>query len=132
MIEKRMRKGPDRPSVLSIVTAITLILQLVGCGGGVSTATSGGSAGVFPTGAGVATVTWDANTEPDVIGYRVYFGTSAGNYQQARGAGIDVSGRTNYTVTGLASGMRYFFVVTAVDASGNESAFSREVSKDIL
>jgi len=79
----------------------------------------------------VANLSWDANTETDVVGYRVYYGTSPGSYLQVRGAGIDVTSGTGYTVTGLTSGVRYYFVVTAFDGSGNESDYSREVSKDI-
>lgn len=74
----------------------------------------------------VATLTWDANPESDVVGYRVYFGTSPGTYQQT----IEVADNS-HTVTGLSSGVRYYFAVTAFDAAGNESENSREVSKDI-
>lgn len=138
MIEKRMRKGLGQFRILQFIGAVGLILQLSACGGGgavTGVASSGGGggggAGVLPTGAATARLSWDSNPEPDVIGYRVYIGTSSGNYAQPRGAGIDVSGATTYTVTGLAKGVRYFFAVTAVDASGNESPLSREVFKDI-
>jgi hypothetical protein len=78
-----------------------------------------------------ALLTWDANTEPDIAGYRVYYGTSPGNYQQAQGNGIVVLG-TSYTVTGLDSRVGYYFTVTAFDASGNESGYATEVFKDTL
>lgn len=77
-----------------------------------------------------AVLTWDANSESDLVGYRVYYGTSPGNYQQARGEGIVVYG-TSYTVTGLASGMTYYFTLTAFDSSGNESDYANEVFKNI-
>lgn len=77
-----------------------------------------------------AVLIWDANTETDVAGYRVYYGTSPGNYEQAKGGGIVASG-TNHTVTGLISGLRYYFTVTAFDTSGNESNYAAEVYKDI-
>ena len=38
---------------------------------------------------------------------------------------------TTYTATGLTSGTRYYFVVTAYDTANNESSFSNEVFKDI-
>jgi len=79
----------------------------------------------------VANLSWDANTESDVVGYRVYYGTNPGSYLQVRGAGVEVTSGTGYTVTGLGSGVRYYFAVTAFDGSGNESGYSREVSKDI-
>ncbi len=78
-----------------------------------------------------AVLMWDANTETDVAGYRVYYGTSPGKYEQAKGQGIVASG-TSHIVTGLTSGLRYYFTVTAFDASGNESGYAAEIYKDIL
>jgi hypothetical protein len=69
---------------------------------------------------------WDASVTPEVIGYKVYYGNSAGVY----GASITIGNQTSYTVTGLTSGT-YYFAVTAFDASGNESDFSNEVSQVI-
>ena len=69
-------------------------------------------------------VSWDANPEPDVAGYRVYYGTCPHEYLQA----LDVGNVTSVEVSGLTAGMRYYFAVTAYDSSGNESLFSSEVS----
>lgn len=77
-----------------------------------------------------AQLEWDASTDPAVAGYRVYYGTAPGVYQQARGAGVALTG-TSYTVTGLISGKRYYFAVTSYDTDGDESAFAQEVTKDI-
>ena len=77
-----------------------------------------------------AVLTWDANTDSDLAGYRVYYGTSPGNYQQTKGEGIVAFG-TSYTITGLASGTTYYFTVTAFDGSGNESDYASEVFKNI-
>jgi len=76
------------------------------------------------------TLTWNANTESDLAGYRVYRATSSGTY----GAPIaTIQGNTpNYMATGLQFGTTYFFVVTAFDIAGNESAYSNEVSKSIF
>jgi fibronectin type 3 domain-containing protein len=63
-----------------------------------------------------------------VSGYRVYYGTSSGAYAQARGAGLYATSAA-YTVTGLTAGRTYYFVVTSVDAAGNESTYSNEASK---
>ena len=38
---------------------------------------------------------------------------------------------TTYVVTSLQLGYTYYFAVTAVDATGNESAFSNEASKQL-
>ncbi len=76
------------------------------------------------------TLTWNANTESDLAGYRVYRATSSGTY----GAPIaTIQGNTtSYIATGLQFGTTYFFVVTAFDIAGNESAYSNEVSKSIF
>jgi fibronectin type 3 domain-containing protein len=77
-----------------------------------------------------ATLTWNANTESDLAGYKVYRATASGAY----GAPIATVLRTvtTYQATGLQFGTTYFFVVTAFDIAGNESAYSNEVSKSIF
>ena len=80
--------------------------------------------------AGTANLTWNANTESDVAGYKVYRGTGSGTY----GAPLATLPKTttNYTATGLQNGTTYFFVITAYDSAGNESPYSNEVSKSIF
>lgn len=68
------------------------------------------------------TLQWDANTEPDLAGYKIYHGTESGVY----GEPIDAGNVTEYTVTGLEE-RQYFFVVTAHDTEGLESDYSNEV-----
>jgi hypothetical protein len=77
-----------------------------------------------------ATLTWDANSESDLAGYKVYRATASGTY----GAPIATlqSNVTSYLATGLQSGTTHFFVVTAYDSEGNESVYSNEVSKSIF
>jgi fibronectin type 3 domain-containing protein len=72
------------------------------------------------------TLEWNANTEPDLAGYKIYRATASGAY----GAAIATApaDATSYVATGLQPGVTYFFVVTAYDAAGNESARSDEVS----
>jgi chitodextrinase len=65
---------------------------------------------------------------PTVSGYRVYYGTTSGKYQQAIGAGAWAGNVTTFSVTGLLTGATYYFTVTSVDTQGNESAFSNEAS----
>jgi len=72
---------------------------------------------------------WNAVTGSTVSGYRVYYGTTSGKYQQSLGAGTWVGNATSFNLTGLLTGATYFFAVTAVDSQGNESAFSNEASK---
>jgi fibronectin type 3 domain-containing protein len=69
-------------------------------------------------------LTWVASTST-VSGYRVYRGTTSGGPYTLISSGL-VSVLT-YTDSTVQAGATYFYVVTAVDSSGNESAFSNEV-----
>ena len=80
-----------------------------------------------PSTSGTATLSWDANTDPDLAGYNVYTGTQPGVY----GAPISIGNITNYTVGNLTGGRTYYFSLTAVDTLGNESLPSSEVSKSV-
>ncbi|WHZ13500.1 MAG: hypothetical protein OJF52_000332 [Nitrospira sp.] len=77
-----------------------------------------------------ATVTWNANTETDLAGYRVYVGTRSGVYGFA--SPFEVTNSTTFTVPNLPVGTTYFFAVSAFDKAGNESAKSNEVSKSLF
>ncbi len=63
------------------------------------------------------------------LGYRVYYGTAPATYIQPFTNGLDVAVPTT-TLTGLTSGMTYYFAVTVVDTSSpqRESTYSNEVS----
>ncbi len=78
--------------------------------------------------AGSATLSWRANTESDLAGYRVYYGFQSRSYGPYTPTAKTV---TSYTLNGLAPGRTYYFALTAVDTSGNESGYSTEVSKTI-
>ena len=67
---------------------------------------------------------WDPNTEPELIGYKVYWGPSSGNYTSSK----DVGKTTSCTVTGLDEGNTYYFAATAYDGSNNESGYSNQIS----
>jgi hypothetical protein len=69
-------------------------------------------------------LTWNPNSEPDLAGYRLHYGTASNSYS----VHIDVHNVTTYTVTGLAAGQTYYFAATAYDTSGNESGYSNQVS----
>jgi hypothetical protein len=77
--------------------------------------------------AGSATLTWQANSETDLAGYQVYYGTSSRSY----GLPVPVGKVTTYQLSGLQEGRTYYFAVTAVDTSGNESGYSTEVSLNV-
>ena len=77
-----------------------------------------------------ATLTWNANTESDLAGYKIYRATTSGGYGTPI-ATLQGNG-TTYIAAGLQSGTTYFFVITSYDLTGNESLPSNEVSKSIF
>jgi predicted RNase H-related nuclease YkuK (DUF458 family) len=72
-------------------------------------------------------VTWAANREADLAGYKLYVGTRSGVYSRT----VDVGKMTSYSIS-LPKGATYFFAVTAYDSSGNESVRSAELSRSIF
>ncbi len=70
------------------------------------------------------TLAWNANPEPILGGYRLYYGQTSRNYTVVE----DVGNQTTYTLFGLADDRPYYFAVTAYDSTNRiESAFSNEV-----
>jgi len=108
----------NRRLILFALLFSLLVLLSIGCGkyGG-----GGCDAGDLP---GTIKLTWDANKEPDIAGYKVYYGTAPGRY----GPGIDVGNTTIFEITGLIRGQKYYITVTAYDRAGKESNFSNEVT----
>jgi hypothetical protein len=70
------------------------------------------------------TLTWVASTST-VSGYHVYRGTQSGGPYTLISSGL--IGVLTYADSTVQAGTTYFYVVTAVDSSGNESSFSNEV-----
>jgi PKD repeat protein len=73
--------------------------------------------------AGSLSLAWDAVSDPRLVGYKVYYGTSSRNYTGQ----IDVGNTTIRTVSNLTDGATYYFAVTAYDGSRVESGYSNEV-----
>ena len=70
--------------------------------------------------------TWDANTEADLAGYRLYMSNTSGSYGTTPIATIPAGTETlNYDVSPDGT---YYFVMTAYDTNDNESGYSNEVS----
>lgn len=67
---------------------------------------------------------WNANSESDLAGYRLYRGTNSGVYTFVK----DVGNVTTTTDTNLVEGVTYYFVVTAYNVAGLESEPSNQVS----
>jgi len=66
---------------------------------------------------------WNSNEEADLSGYKIYYGTSSGNY----GSPIDVGNVTSFELSGLIEGITYYMALTAYDTSNNESKKTDEV-----
>jgi Fibronectin type III domain len=77
-----------------------------------------------PAHAGSVTLSWDANSEPNVVGYTVYYGTQPGVYAFGKAVG----NVTTWTVDNLPGGQTYYFALKAVSSDGLTSPLSEEVS----
>lgn len=75
------------------------------------------------------TLNWAASTSSGVAGYNIYrSSTSAGPYTLSGSASSPIVTYTDFSVT---AGQTYFYVVTAIDDSGVESAYSNEVQATV-
>ena len=67
---------------------------------------------------------WNPSSSPGISGYRIYYGSSSGNFTNT----ITLGNISNGTVPGLTGGIAYYFAVTSVDTNGVESIFSNELN----
>jgi chitinase len=86
------------------------------------------------------TLAWDANTEPDLMGYKIYYDTSPGDPYYGTDADQGISPITvlckdldhpsnpKFTLTGLGANEDYYFALTAFDNENLESGYSNEAS----
>ncbi|RYD85310.1 MAG: hypothetical protein EOP84_02945 [Verrucomicrobiaceae bacterium] len=80
------------------------------------------SAAVIPSNG--ASLEWNANPEPDVVGYKVYLGTESQNYTSV----IDVAATTKLQLPTVNLGTTTFYLaVSAYNAKGEESPRSAEL-----
>jgi hypothetical protein len=108
--------------------------SFAGCGSGSGSGTSGiNSSVISPSTSNSVTLSWIAPTTnedgtplTDLAGYKIYYGTSPGSYNNH----ITVHNTTSYTISNLAPDM-YYFTIVAYDTSGNESNYSNEMGKYI-
>jgi len=84
---------------------------------------------------GEATLSWNANTETDLSGYKIYYGTDSRKGDCPKDGGyaksISAGNVTTYKITNLNPGATYYFSVTSMNKSGKESCFSPEMKKTI-
>ncbi|WP_018716732.1 fibronectin type III domain-containing protein [Arhodomonas aquaeolei] len=122
----------------ALVLGVSLFLTACGGGGGGGSSSSSDSPPAAPvTGDAAITISWQAPTEREdgsalsmsqLAGYRVYYGTSPGDYSQE----VDISDpyQQSYTIEGLSSGS-YYIALQAYDDSNRLSAMSDPVSVQI-
>jgi hypothetical protein len=82
-----------------------------------------------------ATVAWsvpllntDGSSLTDISGYRIHYGTSVSDLRQS--VMVSGTGATSGVISGLAPGT-YFFAVSTVNLTGNESTLSNAASKAV-
>lgn len=73
------------------------------------------------------TLAWDEATGTDLAGYKIYFGTTCGDYKSV----VDAGNQTTFTVSGLETDKIYCFAATSYDAKGSESDFSEPLVTNI-
>jgi hypothetical protein len=81
-------------------------------------------AGVRDAAAATMRLSWSSDTEADLSGYRLRYGTAPGSVDNE----VDTGSATNAQVSGLSRGVTYYFSVVAYDTSGNESDPSTEIT----
>src|SRR5882762_9542193 len=121
---------PNQAVTLSVTFAPASSGSLAGSVSVVSNATNSPTT-VALSGTGVqliahsAALSWTASTSV-VAGYNLYRGTVSGGPHSKLNSSL--IGPTTYTDSTVQSGQTYFYVVTAVDASNVESAYSNTIS----
>lgn len=68
-------------------------------------------------------ISWNPSDVSAVAGYKIYYGTSSGNYMNV----VDAGNATNVTITSLVEGASFYFAAKTYDAFNNESLLSDEV-----
>ena len=126
---------PLESQLVKLLFTMLMIIHLFACSteenfnGGTT-----GSVNAITTG---ISLSWMAPTERDdgslialseIAGYRVYYGTTQGNYTDQ----LDINDGTvdQTTLNNLSSGT-YYLVVTTIDTDGRESSFSPEIVRTI-
>jgi len=91
---------------------------------------------VVGTATGSATLSWtppstnsDGTTLADLVGYRVYWGTTQGQYTSS--ASLNNPGLSRYVIDQLTPA-KWYFVVTSINSSGTESQYSNVASKVVM
>jgi hypothetical protein len=121
------------PAASDVGTSNNIVISV--SDGRTTTSLAAFSITVLAVASGSATLSWtpptqntDGSALTNLAGYRVYWGTSAGNYSSS--VTLNTAGLTSYVVESLAPGT-YYFAVTALNSGGVESTFSNSATKTI-
>ncbi|NEX22819.1 hypothetical protein G3480_21370 [Thiorhodococcus mannitoliphagus] len=102
---------------------LSLALVLIACG--LSTTAPASEPGSY-------TLEWDAVTDDRLTGYRLYYGTSPGQYDFTidldLGSLPEAGTQPSYKVTNLDPDEIYYFAVTAAGSGPDESSYSNEIT----
>ncbi len=71
---------------------------------------------------------WNDNTEWDLAGYNIYRSTANGTGYFKVNPSLVPAGTSNFTDTGLTGGIMYYYIVRAVDNTGNISTPSNQAN----
>ena len=108
-------------SIGSYSLASPVKLAISGAGAGATTSTPSPASGHS------VSLVWSPSTSP-VVGYHIYRSTFPGGpYSRVT---ADTIGGPDFSDTTVASADRYYYVVTALNSAGEESAFSNEAAVD--
>lgn len=123
----------------SCFVAILGLSSLYACGGGGSASPSGVDSAPLTNIVAEMTIglSWLAPVEREdghalalneIVGYRIYYGTSSGVYENS--VLVEDAGTNSLDIDGIPVGT-WYLVVTTLDADGLESAYSAEVVKEV-
>ena len=73
-------------------------------------------------------VLWDQSPAPDVAVYRIHIGENPGSYTRFE---LVTAPGDSLSLIDLNRGQSWYFAVTAIDSTGNESILSEEISVDL-
>jgi len=117
--EKEIKKGRGRIGAIffAMLVALTLFLS-----------------GRTPCFASTVVLQWNAVTDSNLSGYKVYYQADsltqpfAGTGSTQGASPLNVSNQTSATISGLDPSRAYYFAVTAYNSAGTESAYSNVIT----
>jgi predicted phage tail protein len=130
-------------SILIILALLLAPFALAGCGSDKTTSPIINTPDTVPPAAPtfrgarsdyqIAELIWQNNTEADLAGYNIYeYNPNPDLEKSYQLLNSNLIASTAYRVDGLTPGMTYYFKITAVDRSGNESAYSGALPVTVL